>query len=183
MITLRLVLHGTVPLLMNNGRQANPLDPATGALERARAAGAEEVARTEHAAALYLDPAAGPYLPAVNLWAALRDGARRLGAEDALTGGLVITTEVNALVYDGPRDAAGLWADPAFRLSVRVGPAGAHRCRPIFRAWHTEAAGFLDPAVLGLDELERIAQTAGALVGLGDWRPRYGRFTATIEKT
>jgi hypothetical protein len=36
--------------------------------------------------------------------------------------------------------------------------------------------------VIDLAELVSIAETAGHLIGLGDWRPRFGRFTATVTR-
>jgi hypothetical protein len=56
------------------------------------------------------------------------------------------------------------------------------RCRPRFRQWRVEADGHLDTAVLSFEELEEIANTAGAMIGLGDYRPRFGRFTAEVVK-
>ena len=56
------------------------------------------------------------------------------------------------------------------------------RCRPIFREWVTDAKGMLDPNILDFEELVQIADTAGNLIGLGDWRPRYGRFEAAVRQ-
>ncbi|WP_264072351.1 hypothetical protein [Mycobacterium palustre] len=35
---------------------------------------------------------------------------------------------------------------------------------------------------MGFDDLATIADNAGSLIGLCDWRPRFGRFTATVER-
>ncbi|HEY1127431.1 MAG TPA: hypothetical protein VGF83_06695, partial [Actinomycetota bacterium] len=56
------------------------------------------------------------------------------------------------------------------------------RCRPVFRQWRSAAEGTLDTAVLSLEDLRTIADTAGAMIGIGDYRPRYGRFTAEVTK-
>ena len=56
------------------------------------------------------------------------------------------------------------------------------RCRPWFPEWTVQAEGILDPSVLELDDLTTIADNAGSLIGLGDWRPRFGRFTAVVER-
>jgi hypothetical protein len=52
----------------------------------------------------------------------------------------------------------------------------------MFREWRAEAEGILDPNILNLQDLSNIAETAGAVIGLGDWRPRYGRFVATVAE-
>jgi len=185
-----ITIEGTAPLLMHNARLANPLDPAAKALKRLTGkrnktdSEYEELARTEHAGSLYLDPDVGPYLPGDNIWRCLFDAAKKHKRGKLVEQGVFIATTVNPLSYQGPRDAAGLWADENFRhmASVKVGTSRTMRCRPAFRAWKTQATGVLDENVLNLEELTQVANTAGELIGLGDWRPRYGRFVATVEK-
>lgn len=184
-----ITIEGTAPLLMHNVRLANPLDPATKAIKpytskrKKTDDDHEAIARLEHAGSLYLDSDIGPYIPGENIARCLIDGARVTKDGVKVTRGVFISSDVNPLSYRGPRDAAGLWADENFRLmaSVKIGTSRTMRCRPVFRTWRTQATGTLDTSILMLDELKAIAQTAGSLVGIGDWRPRYGRFTAKVE--
>lgn len=190
MINFRLTLTGTADLLMHNSRLANPIDPATKALKRVTSKRTktdddhEEIARLEHAGSLYLDPDVGPYIPGDNLWRCLFDAAKKHKLGVKVKEGAFVTTDINPLAYSGPRDVDGLWKDENFRhmASVKVGTARTMRCRPVFRQWRTQADGILDPNVLDFAELEQITETAGSMIGLGDWRPRYGRFDATLEK-
>lgn len=190
MIKFRITMEGTAPLLMHNSRLSDPLNPATKALKKVTSKRSktdddhEEIARLEHAGSLYLDPDVGPFIPADNIWRALFDGAKKHKKGQRIKEGIVLTTDVNPLAYSGPRDVNGLWGDENFRLmaSVKVGMARTMRCRPIFREWRTDAEGILDPNVLDLAELVQIAETAGNVIGLGDWRPRYGRFVAEVSK-
>ncbi|GAA3441048.1 hypothetical protein [Planomonospora venezuelensis] len=185
-----ITITGTATLLMHNSRLANPLDPATKALKSVTSKRGktdenhEEIARLEHAGSLYFDDDIGPYIPADNIWRALFDGAKKSKRGPRIKEGVFITTDVNPLAYDGPRTIDGLWADENFRhiASVKVGTSRTMRCRPQFRNWRCRATGILDTEILDLAELREIADTAGSLIGLGDWRPRYGRFTATIEE-
>lgn len=55
------------------------------------------------------------------------------------------------------------------------------RTRPIFTDWSTEVEGAFDPNVLDRKDVENFAQIAGAYIGVGDWRPRYGRFEAVVK--
>ena len=66
-------------------------------------------------------------------------------------------------------------------VGVKVGMAKVMRTRPIFRRWGLTAAAQFDPDVLNLRDIEEIASDAGKLVGLGDWRPKHGRFQAVIS--
>lgn len=188
----RITIEGTASLLMHNSRLANPLDPAAKALKRVTSKRTktdedhEEIARLEHAGSLYHDTDIGPYIPGENIWRCLYDAAKKSKRGPKVKEGVFISSDFNPLAYNGPRDINGLWANENFRLIASAKPPGqgrVMRCRPMFRQWRTDAEGILDLNILDFAELEAIAETAGQLVGLGDWRPRYGRFVATVEKT
>jgi len=190
MIKVRITLTGTAPLLMHNARLSNPLDPATKALKRYTSKRTktdedhENVARLEHAGSLYIDSDVGPYVPGDNVFRSLWDGAKKHKLGVKVKEGVLVTTDVNPLAYQGPRDVEGLWAAESFRLmaSVKVGTQRVMRCRPLFREWSTEVDAILDPNVIDIAEIEQVAETAGTLIGLGDWRPRYGRYNVSLEK-
>ena len=186
----RISMTGTTPLLMHSSRLADPLDPVAKALKRVTGKRVktdedhEEMARIEHAGGLYLDDPLGPYVPGENVARCLVEAARITKSGKKIEQGVVIDTDVNPLVYRGPRDPDGLWADENFRhrASVKIGQQRVMRTRPLFREWEVYADGIYDPAIINLGDLGEIAETAGARIGLGDWRPRFGRFTATVEK-
>jgi len=185
-----ITIEGTAPLLMHNSRLANPLDPATKALKKITSKRQKteddhaEAARLEFLGGLYIDPDIGPYIPAENVWRVLYDAAKKFNKGPKIKEGIFISTDVNPLGYTGPRNADDLWKNENFRhmASAKVGKIRIMRCRPIFRQWRTQAEGTLDPNILEPADLVNIAETAGSLVGLGDWRPRFGRFAATIEE-
>lgn len=190
MIRFTLTIEGTAPLLVHNSRLSDPLDPATKALKKVSSKRTKtdedhaEVSHTEFLGGLYLDPDVGPYLPGENIAATLFEGAKlnKLGVK--VKRGVLIETDVNPIAYTGPRDAESLWTNGAFvhRASVKVGTSRVIRTRPIFRDWRVQADGVLDDTQLDLDQLAQIADNAGAFIGLGDWRPRFGRFVAKVEK-
>lgn len=185
-----ITLEGTAPLLMHNARLSNPLDPAAKALKAATGKRTktdedyETVARLEFAGGLYFDKQVGPYIPADNFWRCLYDAAKKTKRGPKVKEGVFISTDVNPLVYDGPRTIDELWADENFRhlQSAKVTTQRVIRCRPKFDRWACEADGIIDPALIDFNELRDIANTAGNIIGIGDWRPRYGRFIATLTK-
>lgn len=65
-------------------------------------------------------------------------------------------------------------------IGVKVSMSKVMRTRPIFRNWSLTAVAQYDPDVLNLRDLEDIAEDAGRLVGIGDWRPKHGRFDVTV---
>lgn len=177
---------------MHNARLSNPLDSAARAIKKVSGKRNKtdddhyEMAHLEFIGSLYHDKDAGPYIPADNIWRCLYDAAKKSKRGPKVKEGILITTDVNPLAAYGSsqREAEKLWADENFRhfASAKVGQVRVTRCRPIFRTWKVEAEGILDANVLDFSELEQIAETAGLLIGLGDWRPKYGRFTAKVQK-
>lgn len=101
----------------------------------------------------------------------------------ALKTALLIPQNVNRLAYKGPRDQDGLWADKAFvhRASVKVGTSRVMRTRPVFYTWGLVAEGSLQTDVVDPKAFEQIVEASGQFVGLGDWRPRFGRFNAEVK--
>lgn len=186
--TIKLV--GTAPLLMHSSRLSNPLDPVAKAMKRVTGKRKksdedyEELARLEFGGSMYFDSEVGPFIPADNIWRALYDAAKKTRRGPKVKESVFIDSDVNRLDYEGPRDDKALWLREDFRhiSSVKVGPSRVMRTRPIFRDWSVEAHGILDTVQLDFQDLVEIAEVAGSQIGLGDWRPRYGRFVATVEK-
>jgi hypothetical protein len=188
MIKFTLDITGTAPLLMHNAQLSDPLNDATRALARVTGKRNKtdedhlEAARLEHVGSLYLSDL-GPYVPGLNIEAALFRGASKYKLMSTLKSALLIPEEVNPLSYKGPRDAAGLWADKTFvhRASVKVGQSRVIRTRPVFPKWGVVTSGLLDTEQVDKDAFEQLVATAGQVIGLGDWRPRFGRFEATVS--
>lgn len=190
MIDFTITLQGTQALLMHNSQLANPLAAPTKALRKYTSKRQktdedhEMIARLEFEGSLYIEPGVGPYIPGENIFRSLVDGAKLTKQGVKVTRGLFIKSDVNPLSYDGPRDVQGLWdAGSHLMASVKVGTQRVMRCRPQFLPpWSVQAEGIYDPSVLELSDLNTIAENAGFYVGLGDWRPRYGRYAAEIER-
>ena len=118
----RVTITGTAPLLMHNGRLANPLDPSTQALKALTSKRKKtdddlfDIARAEFLGGLYIDPDVGPFIPGENIERTIRDGATLTKNGMNVKRGLFIETDVNPLAYTGPRTAEALWDDENFRL-------------------------------------------------------------------
>lgn len=185
-----ITITGTHTLLMHNAQLSDPLNPFTKRLAEVTSKRKKtdedhvEIARREWDGGLYYDVDAGPYIPGQNVERALLDSARMNRLGKSIERGVFITTDVIPLEYPGPRDIRELREDASFRhmASVKVGMSRTMRCRPMFREWSLTAEGYLDETQIELDELRQIAQRAGKLIGLGDWRPRFGRFEAQVEQ-
>jgi hypothetical protein len=181
---LKVTIKGAAPLLMHSDRHANPLDPSTKAHKELTGkrkktdSDHEAIARSEWMGSLYCN-AAGPFVPGQNIDAALIQAAKlqKLGKRFAQAV-MVVENEV-PLDYQGPRDAEKLFADPRFIdvRGVRVGMAKLMRCRPKFLDWAATFTVAFNEDVVNVNDVRRALEDAGALVGLCDYRPRFGKFT------
>ncbi|WP_245293458.1 hypothetical protein [Methylobacterium sp. CCH5-D2] len=177
-------LTGVSGLVMHNGQLANPLNPFAKALKavsgkRAKTdADFEEMARIEFLGGLYVGED-GPCIPGELIEATLISAAKKVKRGPQAKAG-ILSDGNHPILYDGPRNPDALWAEERFRLvaGVKVGQARIMRTRPIFREWSADVFVDFMPDALNASEVEQMMRTAGSVIGLGDWRPRFGRFTA-----
>lgn len=183
MKTTTISINGLTPLLMHSGRLADPLDKASQTL--AKLAGKKNKTIDDHKAigeaewygSLYLDEKGRPCLPGEVLEACLAEGAKRYKLGKVAKGGLIVEGNF-ALEYDGPKDPRKLWEHGGFskRAGVRVKQNRVIRTRPMFPQWSCTFTVDWDPLLVkDEDQLIEIAKSAG-LTGVGDWRPKFGRF-------
>ena len=179
---LRFRITGASALLMHNGLLADPLNPHAKAIAQVAAkrrkteADYLRLAELEFLGSLYLSGGA-PCIPAEMMEAALVRAAAQERRGPKARAGLLVQHDLQ-LEYEGPRDPHALWADAAFRLRapVRVGMSKVMRTRPMFRAWAAELAVEFLPGLLNASEVRGFLVAAGEQIGIGDWRPRFGRF-------
>lgn len=189
METIRLKLTSTSPMLMHSDRFANPLDPATKAHKELTSKRKktdedhEQIAVSEFKGSLYIDRD-GPYLPSMNIEASFVEAAKMQKLGKHAKRALMILEDKVHLQYDGPRDADGLVNDPRFvdMRGVRVSMAKLMRCRPRFSDWSAICTLAFNPEQINMNEVLQIVRNAGALVGVGDFRPRFGRFAVDVVK-
>jgi hypothetical protein len=176
---------------MHNERLADPIDPyakwlAEISKKRTKTErDIEEMARREFIGGGYWavdeGPAgkqSGPYIPTWNNIRCLQESAQRHKLGKHVVRGLVPVDESAMLIYDGPNDVAALWDSGLFhsRKGVAVGQRRVVRTRPCFSDWRLETELELDLAILDPEVVKLIAVEAGRYIGLGDARPRFGRF-------
>jgi len=188
MQNIKFIATGISPLLMHSDRFANPLDPATKAHKELTSkrkktdADHEDIAKSEWMGSLYFEESIGIYIPGQNIDAALIEAAkmRRLGKH--IKRAAMVLEDMVQLKYDGARDPHELFNDPRFVdvRGVKVSMAKLMRCRPRFNKWSIEFSVMLDEELMNPDELKAIAADAGRMVGLCDYRPRFGKFSVEV---
>lgn len=180
---------GGSPLVCHNERLADPLDDIVRTISTFTAkrkkteADHMEIARLEFLGGLYTN-GNGPCLPAWNILRCLQDGARRHKRGLDVPRGIYPRAEHADVDYDGPRDPDVMWKAGTFSLRKTVGVQRSRtmRTRPIFTEWQAKLPIEVDPTVFDLDTLANIWKDAGIYAGLGEMRPVYGRFAATLKE-
>jgi hypothetical protein len=183
--TLTYRITGDAPLIMHNGALANPLSAASKQLKQVTSkkkktdADFERMAEIEFKAGLYMDEDSGPVIPGENIEATLYSAAK-ITKEGKIAKSACFVPKHAVLLYDGPRDADGLWQEEEFRncVGVKVGMSRIMRTRPIFKDWSAVIEVEYEDSVVNEEQVDRWVNSAGTQVGLCDWRPRCGRFTA-----
>jgi hypothetical protein len=85
------------------------------------------------------------------------------------------------IIYDGPTDAEEMWMDDQCRFidsrSVVIQRARIMRTRlRIPTGWMAQVELTLDTTIMDIEQLKNILIDAGRRVGVGDFRPKFGRF-------
>lgn len=188
---MKVQMVGTQPLLMHNVRLADDQSVYTreiGKLTAKRSQKTEEdkkeIDRLSFAGGLYYDDKIGPYLPAENIFRCLMEAGSLTRSGKKIERGLIFGTTRVRLEYDGPRNMESLWGDGdtrwVDRRMVAVQRQRIPRVRPIFPEWSASLGVEIDPAVIDPEEFGDIVVKAGKLIGIGDYRRFYGRFTGTV---
>ncbi|MCM8736011.1 hypothetical protein M5E06_17905 [Azospirillum sp. A1-3] len=180
--TLKFKITGVSPLLMHNGQLADPLNSFAKSIaeisSKRKKTDADhiEMGRREFYGSLYMS-GGRPCIPGEMLEAVMIAGAKKEKRGPQAKAGLLVDGNAT-LLYDGPTTAEELWADERFRLRVpvKVGMAKVMRTRPRFDGWSADIEVKFLPSMLNAREVKSFLQAAGEQVGIGDWRPRFGRF-------
>ena len=180
-------IEGIAPLMMHSSQLADPLNDYTKALKKLSANRKkteetyEEMAAIEWEGSLYLNEKQQPIIPGICIESCFITAARtqKLGK---VAASAIISDGEWVLEYDGPKTLDGLRKDKRFWdvRSVRVQQSRIMRTRPIFPVWAlTFTLSFL-PDQLNRDQITEILAIGGQRCGLGDYRPRFGRFDLVI---
>ncbi len=182
--TLKYRLTADAPLIMHNGQTADPTNKWAKLMKQISGkrnktdADYEELARIEFMAGLYINDR-GPYIPPHVIDSLIVNAAKK-SKEGQIAKSGVFCLVPAPLEYDGPRTAAELWADERFRFSaiVRISMARIARMRPRFEQWSAVITLNVEDTVVNPSRIDDWLRVAGQQIGIGDWRPQHGRFTA-----
>ena len=184
--TARFQWTSSAPLIIHNGQTADTRNKWAKAIKKISGkksktdADYEEMARLAFIAGLYMG-ADGPIIPSMLIDAVMINAAKKQKSGMQAKSGLFCLSH-SPLGYDGPRADDELWADEQFRFVslVRVNMARVVSTRPIFNEWSCVVEMSYEETLINVSQLEEWSFIAGTQVGVGDWRPKFGRFQSKI---
>jgi hypothetical protein len=192
-------IRGIAPLILNNGERANPFAEFTKVIKTisTRKKKTEEdlalLANLEWHSAAYVNAKptinddysvtwpddARLVIPALCIERCIRDGAAARAKGKQVQAG-VFVQEDPLIEYEGFKDVNKLSKDEDFILRKVVSvnmKSKVMRVRPIIRDWALSFTAEINPDVMDPADLVEAVRQAGVTKGLGDWRPRHGRFS------
>ena len=187
MAQIRFRLTGTAPLLQHNERLADPLDEH--ARNMAKVSKKRQKTETDHhnlsrlefEGSIYHDKDVGPYIPATWVERTLEESAKKEKRGTVFRCSSRCVEDKLPLLYKGPRDVPTLFEKKFYdRRCVGIQRSKTVRTRPCFDQWAAECTIYYDEKSMEQEEVIRAMDRAGELIGIGDYRPRFGRFTAEV---
>ena len=176
---IKVSITGVTPLIIHNGRTANPLDPYAKKLKSLTSKrnktdeDHEAILMTQWEAALYFSESIGLYMPSENLFAAFSKAARKhkLGTK---VGGICFDHPIGyPIITEHHSSLDELKAEKRnkFFKTVTIQKSKTLSCRPIFYNWKIDFEFEFERDVIDVSEIMTILQTLNGRVGLGVWTP------------
>lgn len=190
MKNIKCELHGISPLIMHSCQCVNPLHPIS--IEMKKITGirkkTEEDLRKlsdlEWESGLYWDDRVGLYIPAENIEATIREGAKARKKGKDIVKGFVCNDLMPHLDIGEDLTKEQMKADFRFRdvRAMRVKQARVMRTRPRFNTWNLMFIASYDENLIDFQTIVDAVEYSGQYVGLCDSRPKYGKFTARVTE-
>jgi hypothetical protein len=185
MQTLHLRLTGLRPLMLHNGQLADPTHAMTRAIKELTRqknktdAVHMEIKKLEWLGCLYTDADGRIVVTEDMLLGTGLAGAKSMKKGVQFKAAVLGTEPTYPLLYDGPAEPLALFETGKFidYRGVVVQRARTMRARPRFDKWSVEVGLMIDDSAINVNEVLASYEYAGRLVGLGDFRPRFGRFS------
>lgn len=183
-------IQGIRPLLLHNGRTIDPLDPF--AIEKKRISAIRnkteddyrKLAEIEWEACLYWSDELGLYVPTDNLDAMLIEGAKKRRLGPKAKSGMFVDAEYGIPIQNPPgmprnTDLEGMRKHASFRFrrAAAINKAKVMVTRVMVpTGWKITFTIEFDESLLNERNVDEMLTDAGKEVGVGTYRPKFGRF-------
>lgn len=181
---LKVKIRGVCPLLLKNGQTADPLNRFAKQMKEITCKKKKtdedhaELSRIEWHSALYVNQDEKIVLPGNSFEASIYEGAKKSKLGRAFKSAVFVYEDAILDIGIKYAKASDLWGKEQFRDVRGVAVQGKRimRTRPIFNEWQAEFKVIYDDEQVNLADVQRAINDAGIKCGVGDFRPRFGRF-------
>ena len=183
--------HGISPIILHSCQCVNPLHPISLEMKKINAKKKKKteediavLSDLEWEAGLYWNDEVGVYIPAENIEATIREGAKARRKGKDIVKGFMCEDMMIPLDIGEELTKEEMKKDFRFRdvRAMRVQSSRVMRTRPRFNMWNLSFIASYDEKVLDFGEVVDAIEYAGQYVGLCDSRPKYGKFVAKITE-
>lgn len=190
MKNLKVTWKGTTPLIMHSCQCVNPLHPIARELKKytSKKNKTEEdlikISDLEWESGAYWKDGLGLYIPAENVEATIKNGAKANKKGKDIEKYVSVTDLYIPFFYGENLTKEELIANYDYRDTriMTVQRAKVLRTRPRFDQWYIIFNLMYDDTKIDIDTIVNAMEYAGSYVGLCDSRPKYGKFTTIIEE-
>lgn len=197
MKNLSVKITGIRPLVMHNGLLADPTNPFVIASKKITSKGSKKMTEADHKerdrlewmGGLYFSEEIGLMIPSDNIERCIQEGGKKSRIGKDVQAAVFVSEPEIKIEHDAIkcRTKEQLFTDERQRFTLRKGVkvqlSRIIRVRPMIpTGWTASFTLEFDESIINPANLHQALVDAGALVGLGDWRPKFGRFTVEIEK-
>ncbi len=190
---IKFQLIGKTMLLMNSNAGVNPLNPLVkqkGIITSIRPKNRTdedimELYRLDFVLGMYYEEDIGPYVPGVNIEAAILAAAQQERMGPRFKAGVSVVEDKIPLQYKGPRDIQKLWdaREKGFadiRPTKLKASSSLMKCRPCFNKWSLSGTVSYNGAIVDHASVKRCIAKVGD-IGICDYRKRYGKSTVEFN--
>lgn len=187
---LKVTWKGITPLIMHSNQGVNPLHPLSKEMKKYTSKrnktdeDFETIADIEWELGLYWKEPIGLYIPAENVEATLRNGAKSIKKGSAVQKFVSVEPLYIPLYYGEELTKEQLKADLKYRdvRVMKVNNSAVLRTRPRFDTWCIDFFINFEEKQIDVETIQQAMDFAGKYVGLCDSRPKYGQFVAIAEE-
>lgn len=182
--------HGISPIILHSCQCVNPLHPISVEIKKITSIrkkteeDLKKLSDLEWEAGLYWDDTIGVYIPAENIEATIREGAKARKKGKDIVKGFMVQDLMIPLDYGETLTKEQLRSDFKYRdvRAMKVQQARVMRTRPRFNTWNISFVASYDENLLDFQTVVNAIEYSGQYVGLCDSRPKYGKFVARITE-
>ncbi len=192
MKNLKVTITGIGTMLMHSDKLVDPLSPEGIAHNKLTSdmkykktfEGKVAIAKSMYINSFYVNSNNEIFLPMLNIRKSLIEGARQFKLGKDIERALIFV-EDPVLQYTGPQTPKELWADQGKFIDARpvvIGRAKVMAYRPAFSEWKVDFTCHYDNQRMKVEDIKRCWETAGAVIGIGDFRPLFGRYEVEVKE-